>query len=310
MASHFKRLVFVSTVLGIGLFLFVTLYRPMKPNVFIKQDITVHMSSGEITCNTEDYEDTDVIRSWKKKDEILIPNSERLETLFREELAYLYHRYIENVQYRCKRKIRLGSIEDGGWDICDEEKLRPQRNKSTSSCLVYSFGINNDFSFDEAIRDYYGCDVHCFDPSMNQDDFDRGKIHFHNLGISSRDEVTRDGWKLLRYNSIRSQLGHTKDIISILKIDVEMYEWSVLPDILDTADLRGTNNIALEFHLELSSPEQNRERYLSALKLLRKLYEAGYRIFWTHQNKWCKFLSKCKKELRTNCHEVNFVKSE
>ena len=50
---------------------------------------------------------------------------------------------------------------------------------------------------------------------MNMDDFTKGKIHFHNLGISARDEVTEDKWQLLRYNSIRSKLGHTQ--VSIIK---------------------------------------------------------------------------------------------
>lgn len=45
---------------------------------------------------------------------------------------------------------------------------------------------------------------------MNIGDFTRGKIHFHNLGISSLDEVTADKWSLLRHNSIRAQLGHSK----------------------------------------------------------------------------------------------------
>lgn len=269
-----------------------------------KFESSVSRADDKITCMPNDYIDTPFIKQVKKNETVIIPDINTLETLSREELAVLYHRYIENIQYMCKRKVRLGLIEDGGWDICDEERFRPK----TDSCLVYSFGINNDFSFDEAVAKYYGCDVHSFDPSMDIGDFTKGNIHFHNLGISARDEETKEKWQLLRYSSIRSKLGHTKVPISILKMDIEIYEWQVLPDIISSGDLVGTSNLVVEFHLEMSSPEQDIDRYLPALKLLKSLYDNGYRIFWTHQNKWCKFLSKCKQELRTNCHEVNFVR--
>ncbi|XP_045211123.2 probable methyltransferase-like protein 24 isoform X2 [Mercenaria mercenaria] len=256
-----------------------------------------------IICMPDDYIDTPFIKQVRKNETVILPEVATLEALSGEELAVLYHRYIENLQYMCKRKVRLGQIDDGGWDICDEDRFR----LTEESCIVYSFGINNDFSFDEAVTKYYGCEVHSFDPSMNMDDFTKGKIHFHNLGISARDEVTDDKWNLLRYNSIRSKLGHKKNI-SVLKMDIEIYEWEVLPDIISTGDLAGTYNLVVEFHLAMSSPEQGKDKYLPALKLLKSLYDHGYRIFWTHQNKWCQFVSKCKQELRTNCHEVNFVK--
>ena len=96
--------------------------------------------------------------------------------------------------------------------------------------------------------------------------------------------------------------------ISILKLDVEKWEWDVLPDILKSGSLRYVDNLAIEFHLELHSPEQGREVYFTAVSILKDLYDEGFRIFWTHQNKWCRFISRCRSELRTNCHEVNFIK--
>ena len=72
--------------------------------------------------------------------------------------------------------------------------------------------------------------------------------------------------------------------------------------------LKDVVNLAIEFHLEMHSPEQGKEVYFTALSILKDLYDEGFRIFWTHQNKWCRFISRCRGELRTNCHEVNFVK--
>jgi hypothetical protein len=39
-------------------------------------------------------------------------------------------------------------------------------------CVVYSFGINNEWSFDDNMK-RYGCQVYAFDPSMKAKDYDR-----------------------------------------------------------------------------------------------------------------------------------------
>lgn len=96
--------------------------------------------------------------------------------------------------------------------------------------------------------------------------------------------------------------------ISIVKMDIEIYEWTVLQDIISAGGLTGTTNLVVEFHLAMLSLEQGKEKYLTALKLLKTLLDLGYQIFWTHQNHWCQFVSNCKQELRTNCHEVSFVR--
>ena len=96
--------------------------------------------------------------------------------------------------------------------------------------------------------------------------------------------------------------------ISILKLAIESLEWEVLANILETGQLKNTDNLVVDFHLERSSMETDRNTYAKALQVLKDLYETGFRIFWTRQNTLCRFLSACKKEWRTNCHTVNFVK--
>ena len=64
----------------------------------------------------------------------------------------------------CSRKLRLGNLGDGGWEICDDSKVRPAKD-----CVVYSFGINYDFSFDDYVAKTYGCHVHSFDPRMDDE---------------------------------------------------------------------------------------------------------------------------------------------
>ena len=50
-----------------------------------------------------------------------------------------------------------GLQHNGTWPLCLEELSQP--------CLVYSFGIANEWTFDEAAADA-GCEVHSFDPTL------------------------------------------------------------------------------------------------------------------------------------------------
>ena len=96
--------------------------------------------------------------------------------------------------------------------------------------------------------------------------------------------------------------------ISILKLAIESLEWEVLANLLETGQLRNTDNLVVDFHLERSSSETDWSTYAKAVLVLKDLYDSGFRIFWTRQNTLCRFLSACKKEWRTNCHTVNFVR--
>ena len=76
----------------------------------------------------------------------------------------------------CKSEpIRLGSVGDGGWTVCDtfwpalneqqQQRLESGADADDATCLVYSYGILHDYSFDEACE-ARGCYVYGFDPSV------------------------------------------------------------------------------------------------------------------------------------------------
>lgn len=72
---------------------------------------------------------------------------------------------------------------DGHKAVCLDPPIAPVFDQ----CLIYSFGINNEWTFDEAMADY-GCQVFSFDPSMKVDDHNRtDRIHFYNVGLSGED---------------------------------------------------------------------------------------------------------------------------
>ena len=69
---------------------------------------------------------------------------------------------------------------DGQKLVCLDQFIAPVYN----NCHVYSFGINNQWTFDEDMAQF-NCHVYSFDPSMGANDHNRtSKIHFFNLGLA------------------------------------------------------------------------------------------------------------------------------
>ncbi|KAI8777920.1 methyltransferase protein 24, partial [Biomphalaria glabrata] len=245
--------------------------------------------------------------------EILIPDFDVLRDMSWSELAELYHRYLGRNQVECKEVTRLGRVTDGGWDMCSDSPYKP-----ASPCIVYSFGIADDFSFDNAVVDQLGCTVYSFDPSINMDTKQRGdKKYFYKMGLADSDRTLSNGWSMSRLETIRASLKHTKKVLDILKMDVEEWEWEVLPDLLTSDQLKTTGQLLIELHQcdgcskynpEQPDKEPSKERYIHMLQLLRQLYEQNFRIFHHHDNKACRYLSKFTLMEMTACKEIGFIR--
>ncbi|KAK3800454.1 hypothetical protein RRG08_004866 [Elysia crispata] len=166
--------------------------------------------------------------------------------------AALIEWYIEDKpRYKCKNLKNFGN-----WAACMDHPFTV-----TPPCIVYSFGIAFDFSFDDAMAKH-GCQVYSFDPSMGKPDYQRSKNSwFYNLGLSSyntdKHRAPVDGryvkkpqiWKLRTLTSIKKMLGHTGKAIDVLKIDIEGFEWKVLDNLMETGELKLLRQFLLEFHL-------------------------------------------------------------
>ena len=95
-------------------------------------------------------------------------------------------------------------LGDGGWEICEDVDVRPRQ-----PCVIYSFGINNEFSFDDYSAKTYGCHVYSFDPSMKQASHNRSDhVHFYKWGLAGNTEKRSNGWQMYTLTDIRKQLGH------------------------------------------------------------------------------------------------------
>ncbi|KAK3083928.1 hypothetical protein FSP39_005495 [Pinctada imbricata] len=202
--------------------------------------------------------------------------------------------YISKHQILCSQVRRMGNIVDGGWDICNDVQFRPK-----PPCLVYSFGISFDFSFDEAMEKVYGCEVYSFDPSMGTGNCEYSKrIHFYEVGLEDKEgyitgKEKGETWEVKRLKTIMKEFGHENRRIDVLKIDIEGHEKGSFVDILSSGALKNVAQLCVEFHSFYD------------LNVARKLYEIGFRTFWTHQNQAAPLY--LDNETFTHGFEVSFV---
>jgi len=148
----------------------------------------------------------------------------------------------------CSSHVRFGSAGDGGWNLCDT--FASCTAADPGKCVVYSYGIRDDFSFDAACEQRF-CEVHGFDPSVHLEAQYAGirrSFHLQGLGPSGtyapgtapfrwpgmdylRSSNT-ETWKLMSVTDTMASLKHSN--VKILKIDAEGAEWSALDDLLST----------------------------------------------------------------------------
>lgn len=134
--------------------------------------------------------------------------------------------------------------------VCLDRAVAPVPDR----CLVYSFGINFDWTFDEDME-LYGCKVFSFDPSMNiLNQTHSVSIEFYKMGLSDRNTWDDHRWPnvpMLTVNSFYELFTpkHGDVIIDYLKLDVEGAEWTVVPQLLRTGMLDKVRQLSIEFHI-------------------------------------------------------------
>ena len=168
---------------------------------------------------------------------------------------------------------------DGQKAVCLDPAARPTPGR----CLVYSFGINNEWSFDE-MMETYGCKVYAFDPSMKMASHSHSKgIKFLDIGLDDRDHIDpTNKWRLKSLSTIyHQQLQHTGRIIDYLKLDVEFAEWRALPQMIESGMLAKVRQLHVEIHL---TKKDSIDKLRSHAALLKSIEDAGMIRFDSKSN--------------------------
>ncbi|KAI9562635.1 hypothetical protein GHT06_010089 [Daphnia sinensis] len=213
--------------------------------------------------------------------DIWTDNLKPTESMSAEEM-YRYLRWTNSTS--CQNAVDFGfnigsnldvTAVDGHKAVCLDKHISPDM----SNCLVYSFGINNEWAFDEAMAKY-GCQVYSFDPSMNVSTHDRSEhIHFYDVGLDGENRVhPTKGWPMKTASSIYEMLASRhgpSTLIDILKLDIETSEWDAIPQMLQSGFLADkVKQLVVEIHLEAADAlEVLRHR----VQIIRNLEATGQR---------------------------------
>jgi len=269
------------------------------------------------------------------------------------------------VTYTCaSTKVVGGSTykDDGAWRICLDKmptaamaRLRRQRAEAQggdaaaardveagAKCIVYSVGIADDWSFDDAMA-REGCRVFSFDPSLGKQDHDteiekvRG-VNFYSIGLGGKDSDDRVGqkmvkwsdadkhasaqhWKVRTLDSLMTSFRH--DHVDILKFDVEGFEWEILAQLLASSALGKVQGLLFEVHfwsnfdrssvIEQHFPDGSKHNPASLRRwaaTLRGLSAAGFELQQSHTNKFAtrEFLLG-NGATQPCCYELSFVRT-
>jgi len=162
------------------------------------------------------------------------PTPERVQAFPPQDDFYtLWDFYIPS--FRCPHRVeRVGALGDGGKWVCGLERIAQQ-----DSCVIYSFGINNESSFEAALMraaprcQVWGYDfsVPNFGPEITEDASLRARAHFRSWGLGSADNYGPDANPpFYTLQTLMAMNGHS--FIDILKVDIEGAEFDALASFL------------------------------------------------------------------------------
>ncbi|ELU18025.1 hypothetical protein CAPTEDRAFT_222777 [Capitella teleta] len=220
-----------------------------------------------------------------------------------EDAQRVFHKLVTTKEYTCDKHVLYGSPGDGGYPLCEDKTFVLKKN----DCLVYSFGIRDDWSFDDALYEKMGCEVHSFDPSIGKEDhMHKPKVHFHNLGLWGSHFVNAENWTLDSFGGILKKLSHEEAsrpikfitdqarVIDAVKIDIESSEWPFLQDVISASGpsvLRNVKQMALEIHTprwNIEKREMSQEDYAQIIHHFKEFSEKlGFRNFLYRANNGC-----------------------
>mmetsp|Transcript_33744 Transcript_33744/g.73742 ORF Transcript_33744/g.73742 Transcript_33744/m.73742 type:complete len:361 (-) Transcript_33744:1262-2344(-) len=217
-------------------------------------------------------------------------------------------------------------VKGDGGGVCLDGHPMPK-------CVVYSFGIANDWTYDEAMA-AQSCRVYSFDPTSAFEQvhkaYKRPNITFQYVGLAPAvrcGEVQSTGGiygklegELLDLSAIRSRLGHTaQNSIKILKIDCEGCEWDVFYELAQNNPqaLDGVNEVIIEVHQVQSLRMGTTADMVKFEAFFTFMFEKqGFKLWYHHQNKGARADRAVMPQLlqlgaveNICCYELGFVRS-
>jgi len=199
--------------------------------------------------------------------------------------------------FDCPHSVeRIGHSGDGGKWVCGLKHLA----KKQEPCVVYSYGVSYETSFEEEIASRTNCSIYLFDHTINVGSIQLPKkfpkrVFIEKIGLGVNDTNT--------LRSIRSTMKkYNHDFIDILKMDTEGSEFAVFENIQkDFPTALPFGQLQMEIHFPGDGQEDFLTHYLT---WLTHLEEMGLRAF---RNEINLFNAKLMKNRVPNLSEYSFI---
>lgn len=197
----------------------------------------------------------------------------------KEDLLQKYLDGIFQLSYSCEHPVRLGRDNDGGYVVCEDAKIGGDKG---GACQLFTFGIWNDDSFEQALHERHGCAVEEFDPTIKSSPGSQKypeSIHLHLAGISGSGPAEVKG--LGKVDSLQHHIAQhrQKGKALFLKIDVEESEWDALSSV-PASTFESIDQFVVEFHMGVRHGEANTFQTVSeTVDKYKRSSEEDQRIF-------------------------------
>jgi len=192
--------------------------------------------------------------------------------------------------FQCPHHVeRIGTLGDGGKWVCGVERIAKQQK-----CVIYSFGINGESSFEAALLERApGCEVWGYDftvtsfgPEIEKTPRLKERAHFFPWALGGRNaHGSEDSTKYYTLDALMQLNGHS--FIDVLKIDIEGAEFDTLTAFLAAnkplSPFSSTTLPVGQLQLELHAWDDY-AKFGFFHDWWAALEDAGLRPFWTEPN--------------------------
>ena len=166
--------------------------------------------------------------------------------------------YSQSYQNTCAVLKKFGGIwvdhlhlPDGVKHICFDKVFQDLKR---DECLVYSFGLSDDWSFEEEMLQI-GCKVRAFDPTVEDENglHDGNHFKFAQIGITdttgaAQIESIKEKRRVMTLSDSMKYMGDEGKHLTILKVDIEGMEFRCFHDWIESGILNHIDQIHLEIH--------------------------------------------------------------
>ena len=181
------------------------------------------------------------------------------------------------------------NVPDGVKHICLDKVFQDVK---TDECLVYSFGLSDDWSFEQEMVQI-GCKVRAFDPTVEDENglHDGDRFKFAQIGIADMTGTTQiesidEEKTVMTLSDSMKYMGDEGKNLTILKVDIETMEFRCLEDWFESGILNRVDQIQMEIHnSDLWFPEETVPfRMVDFLAVL--YFKYNFRIINYSPNLW------------------------